>query len=1552
MNRRLSFIFVSLVILCVGFAISDGVLKKEYIVGDIIKLDLNDFEEYVVKIVSPDGSYVQKSDERFFIFEVSVVGNYIIDVASSDKRKVFEFVVTENKGNVYVDLDDVDYSKLDTLLTIHPIDETELKGSRIIVGKDVKWEKQEYVSGEKDLIIQIPKSATDVNVDGFGNINYQVKDSLTNSVLNLVRGQKEKSVVIKNARGDLKIKYITPGPEKSEEFISRDRKKVTVFSEEEFGYTDVLAYTDIEERIPVGKKGMIKVYWKNENKNVDFEAFDKNGNGLIDYIEWNVPHLSEQIFEIILISAAEHLDEDRIFMENVYDYVKEVDDIWVLIEDKEYLRVSFEKNLTSVNDITIFARSLNNDSARVEVYVLQGDDSGEPKNSYVKIAEFENVGEEGWYKIYLTGLFGSQDSFDLRVIGNVEFDYVVDPTTGGTVSAGLRPQNVTCYADGIEVSCGGTYPGSCPAGGGGDHLSCDDASAESHSTRKNDSARVQAIYYNSSINDCVNVTHVELCYEWSTSASLDACFINYDNDEDSTWTGLTSVCPATTYSDCVDVSSEESGWACEDFFGAIGTRAQINSQQTRVASSPGSASWDQLWFNVTYIQAGTLNASLNEPSTSEINNQTIYEVFVVNTTIKCWGNTGDSCGVVNGSIQYNSTGAEPDIQISTTPGAQPFFADLGEQTCGELKAITGQDSCELIWQINATQLGTWEIDVLSSSQYSNVYDNHTLNAEIAVFNSPSLELNLTFPESDPEINDAENFELNCSVECSGQGCLDVEVFPIFCEGVSCSPNLHLNTTSSGLSADSNGVNFGDLGAEDSEIASFDITGLYGDYVISCNATSSNTENITSVRNLSIHVNDFPVADFAYPSESEWLSGIEILDGSDSSDADGTVDNYKFEIDDNVDFSSPSEICDGVSATCNLNTSLQMECGQETSDCYLRLNVTDDDGATNATVIQIGIDNVGATATVGVPLNDSYISSESQIVNASASDSGSGMDCVEFSFYNGSWNLLNVDCLTPYEYNWDLSLVPDQVLEVRARANDSEGNFGDYDIHGNITHDTTAPFVVLDSPENDSYLNSSSQNFSFSVKDTMSEILSCFLIVDGNDDVNKINSSVINNTLTIFSVDSIVNAEHNWSVNCTDNSGNENFSATKVFTIDTISPEIYLESPLDDSESDENSITFNYIGDDDNLDSCELWGNWSSGWHLNQTNLSVVDGETGSFNVDIDDGNYIWNVWCNDSAGNYGWNSSNYSFSVLPDIFGNGSDIFVNDSDILFSNPDPVEGENISINVTVYNLAETLTGNFVVGLYDGDPEGVGQSLENHTISLSGYSDMVVNFTWIAEIGKTNFFIVADFNESVNESNESNNVANSSFDVGSWQKFYGNASIEILLSGLDSGQISAWGNETVLNGNIFITDQESSIEWLSLIAIGINDSGYNSSNDFYEIDSFLGTTDFEDSISTVFSDEQVPINTSTFYVHGEYIENVPITNSTNDFNFITGILWDDSKDSNGEYDSEDKEDLVFISKMNQEKQGEYGIYDYEINIPVRLRSYDDSDESQIYLYYDLN
>ncbi|MCX6748863.1 MAG: hypothetical protein NT076_04630 [Candidatus Pacearchaeota archaeon] len=90
---------------------------------------------------------------------------------------------------------------------------------------------------------------------------------------------------------------------------------------------------------------------------VAFTAEDLDEDGMIDYIEWNVPHLSNQTFELIIeISKAEHLDENRTFIEDVYDKVKAKDNIWQNIPDGEYLRVTFEKPLDKTRDITIYAR--------------------------------------------------------------------------------------------------------------------------------------------------------------------------------------------------------------------------------------------------------------------------------------------------------------------------------------------------------------------------------------------------------------------------------------------------------------------------------------------------------------------------------------------------------------------------------------------------------------------------------------------------------------------------------------------------------------------------------------------------------------------------------------------------------------------------------------------------------------------------------------------------------------------------------------------------------------------------------------------------------------------------------------------------------------------------------------------------------------------------------------------------------------------------------------------------------------------------------------------
>jgi len=134
---------------------------------------------------------------------------------------------------------------------------------------------------------------------------------------------------------------------------------------------------------------------------------------------------------IIEISKAEHLDENRSLIADIYDYVKEQDDNWSdVINPNEYVRVRFEENLTNEKDITVYARS--DSLADIGVYLEDGEE---------EIARFEDVQDEDWYKIYLSNLSDgeSYDVFDLRVFGyGVEFDYVVDPSANDTSNSVYR----------------------------------------------------------------------------------------------------------------------------------------------------------------------------------------------------------------------------------------------------------------------------------------------------------------------------------------------------------------------------------------------------------------------------------------------------------------------------------------------------------------------------------------------------------------------------------------------------------------------------------------------------------------------------------------------------------------------------------------------------------------------------------------------------------------------------------------------------------------------------------------------------------------------------------------------------------------------------------------------------------------------------------------------------------------------------------------------------------------------------------------------------------
>ncbi|MFH1290479.1 MAG: Ig-like domain-containing protein, partial [Nanoarchaeota archaeon] len=1178
-------VFLAAAVIFVFYSVSSSaVLEREvYVLGENVKIDLTDFDNFRVKIRTPSSSYAMRGKDEVILFKPEEVGSYSVRVQSGGEEESYSFEVVSSESKLYDSIgDDV-------------LDELKKRSGKtegqVVINERVKWKKIFTSNGTGSSAV-IPESE-DVSVfkvseNGKEEVDFEVSKNENN----------EMSLVF-SEDGEFEIEYYTGAPMKSERVISERVKEVKVFSPDELHYENVLSYAEIPERVKSPE--LIKIHWKEENVYLDFEAFDKDGNGILDYVEWVAPHLSEQTFEIILITKADHLDENRDFIEDVYELVKARDGVWTdEIPNEHYIRVVFEKELSFWNDITIYARSSTPDS-RVEVY---------EKNGTEKIADFGIIEEDKKYKIFLTNLQGSQDTFDLKIIGGVEFDYIVDPQETilpesnsvvalGTSGCTVNSQCVNDTSDLSYVSNGGTswvedrYNIANPSGSG----VINNVTVFARMARGGSSGPSgRTLIYTTAVYYGADNSLGSSWADYSTTYS--------NNPNTSAWTWDT-------------INSMEAGVS---LIGGIGTRIGRCSE---------------VWVVVDYTPTGDLNGTLNEPSVGSVNVQTIYEVFSVNATVVCLGDPGDTCGVVSGGARYNSSGSEPDTFISTTGGAQPFFADLGSQSCG---SMSQGDSCELVWEVNATQVGIWNIDVLFNSSLSPVTNNDTLNAEVETKNPPALALNLTSPTSDPGISEGGSFELNCSAACTDQDCESVEVFATYCDGSGCSPDEILNTGTSDLTADVDSVSLGTISAGTTEVASFNISGnTHGDYVIGCNASSSNAGNPVSPTNLSLHVNDFPVANFTYPINGTWLHGTENLNGSASTDSDGSITNYLFEIDNETTFGSADTLCNGASENCTFDSSGQSQCDEESWNCYLRLTVTDDDATTNYTVIRIGIDNTGASVDLDRPANNTYITSESYTINASASDSGSGVSCVEFSFYNGSWNVITADCAAPYEHAWDLSSIPDQVLEVRARANDSEGNFGSYDPQGNVTHDVTKPSITLHYPENGTYLDSSTQIFNFTVTDSVAQTLDCFLILDGV--VNQTNTSVLNGTVTAFTVENLDDSLHEWQVNCSDYVGNENKSEARVFTTDTILPSVSIITPLDNAWLASNGVEFNYTPVDTNLDSCALYGNWSGGWHLNETNTSVVNGSVSSFNKDIVDGLYIWNVWCNDSAGNSAFNSN-------------------------------------------------------------------------------------------------------------------------------------------------------------------------------------------------------------------------------------------------------------------------------------------------------------------------
>ncbi len=239
--------------------------------------------------------------------------------------------------------------------------------------------------------------------------------------------------------------------------LVKTEKRIGEGKEVKIGKKQGLKNIEVKSEIPLSwgikDSGSIRVFWKEGNQDVVFVGNDLNGDGYIDEINWNVADLgSEQTYIIIVITKAEHLDLNRSFISDIYDSVRELDGIWSeTINDGEYVRVTFEKNLTNENDITLWPGNFSG-NPRIEVYEKDGN---------VKIAEFISLNENNYNKVYLNGLGEgvNQDTFDLKVIGgSLELDYVVDPQTSGFSDGGSVIINQNVGAPSTVATLATTFP--------------------------------------------------------------------------------------------------------------------------------------------------------------------------------------------------------------------------------------------------------------------------------------------------------------------------------------------------------------------------------------------------------------------------------------------------------------------------------------------------------------------------------------------------------------------------------------------------------------------------------------------------------------------------------------------------------------------------------------------------------------------------------------------------------------------------------------------------------------------------------------------------------------------------------------------------------------------------------------------------------------------------------------------------------------------------------------------------------------------------------------
>ena len=396
---------------------------------------------------------------------------------------------------------------------------------------------------------------------------------------------------------------------------------------------------------------------------------------------------------------------------------------------------------------------------------------------------------------------------------------------------------------------------------------------------------------------------------------------------------------------------------------------------------------------------------------------------------------------------------------------------------------------------------------------------------------------------------------------------------------------------------------------------------------------------------------------------------------------------------------------GIVNTTIINSSLRnVNWTNLASDAEYLYNATAEDKAKNRNtteIREINLDSISPVINLISPANLTSLSDPTPTIFFNITDNlanllnytmhinGSGADGRN-QVDNGSYSNITLSLLARLE-----------TYIVTMNAVDEAGN-----VKNSSTYITLAPPVVyLNYPEVNSYLDFISINFTFNATD-IGEIteLNCSLYLENI--FNQSNTTTPINTMAQFIVGLTEKNNYRWNISCFNLNGAEG-QDSRLFSIDVTSPIASLNNPLDNSYS--SMPVFGGTCIDTNPNNAYLYTNQTT-WNNNAT---VVYTNNTAFNfssLNFADGNYLWNIKCDDDSGNSNYSSSNYTLyidSTYPSIsltnqtnntaITAGTRIYITATDLSLTNVwySNNSGEN-NYSLTVYDI---LTDNYIEQKFD-------------------------------------------------------------------------------------------------------------------------------------------------------------------------------------------------------------------------------------------------------------